>query len=307
MKPSLLILLAFLFSLIFYFLIEEESGTGDNLLQKRLSKLYTPTPENVRFSSMQKTLNIMNKMMMPIIKLVSDKINMKALKQLLTEAGKSATNDEIFKFIGLKIILAIVGFAMALSIVFLGIDPKLRMILLAVFPISSYILPDFKIKKEIKTRQEDILYNLPDALDLLTVCVEAGLGLDAALIRVSQEQYRTAPVLSREFEMTSKKIMSGISRQEAFKTLANRNNVPDLKSFVALLIQTDKLGTSIGQSLRVYSDTIRAKRRQRAEELAAKASVKMVIPLVLFVLPSMFVVLLAPAVMKLVENLKTIQ
>ncbi len=305
MKPSLIIILTFLISLIFYFLIEEESG--DNLLQKRLSNLYSPTPENARISSAQKILNALNKVMMPLIKFVSDKMNMKNLKQLLTEAGRSATNDEAFKFIGLKLLLAFVGFLMALSLVFLGVEPKLRMVLLIIFPVSYYILPDFKLKKEIKSRQEDILYNLPDALDLLTVCVEAGLGLDAALIRVSKEQYRTAPVLSREFEMTSKKIMSGISRQEAFKALANRNNVQDLRSFVALLIQTDKLGTSIGQSLRVYSDTIRAKRRQRAEELAAKASVKMVIPLVLFVLPSMFVVLLSPAVMKLIENLKNIQ
>ncbi len=305
MKPSLIIILTFLISLIFYFLLEEESG--DSLLQKRLSNLYSPTPENLRISSIQKIINALNKVMMPIIKLISDKINMKDLKQLLTEAGRSATNDEAFKFIGLKLLLAFIGFVMALSLVFLGVEPQLRIVLLIIFPLSYYILPDFKLKKEIKTRQEDILYNLPDALDLLTVCVEAGLGLDAALIRVSKEQYRTAPVLSREFEMTSKKIMSGISRQEAFKALANRNNVQDLRSFVALLIQTDKLGTSIGQSLRVYSDTIRSKRRQRAEELAAKASVKMVIPLVLFVLPSMFVVLLSPAVMKLIENLKNIQ
>jgi len=139
----------------------------------------------------------------------------------------------------------------------------------------------------------------------LTVCVEAGLGLDLALTRVAQEQSRTSPVMARELARVSKDIQAGISRQEAFRNLSNRNNVPDLKTFVALLIQTDKLGTSIAQSLRVYSDTVRTKRRQRVETLAAKASVKMIIPLVLFILPSMFVVILAPAIINLVKNFKS--
>ncbi|MFH0703308.1 MAG: type II secretion system F family protein [bacterium] len=137
---------------------------------------------------------------------------------------------------------------------------------------------------------------------MLTICVEAGLGLDAALTRVAQEQKRTSPILAKEFGRVSKDILSGISRQEAFRHLAMRNNVADLKSLVALLIQTDKLGTSVAQSLRIYSDTVRTRRRQRIETIAAKASVKMVIPLVLFILPAMFIIILTPAALSLIQN-----
>ncbi len=157
------------------------------------------------------------------------------------------------------------------------------------------------LKSKSRFRSDEVTYSLPDALDLLTVCVEAGLGLDSAIARVAHEQKTSAPILSYEFQRVSKDILAGIPRSDAFRNLLKRNASPELRSFVGLLIQSDKLGTSIAQSLRVYSDALRIKRRQKAEELAAQAGVKMSLPLVLFILPATFVVILAPAAMSMIE------
>lgn len=244
----------------------------------------------------------------PITSVISQKTNQKSLKQLLLEAGFSADDDEVYKLLAKKVVYGLIGLCSALFLVVLGkVNPELKIMLLIICSLTCYRMPDIKLKQIAKLKFIEIVYNLPDVLDLLTVCVEAGLGLDAALVRVSNEMSRTCPVLARELSRTSKDIMSGMSRIDAFRNLSNRNNVPDLKSFVALLIQTDKLGTSIAQSLRVYSDTMRTKRRQRAEKLAAQASVKMVIPLALFILPSMFVVLMAPAALMLIHNFKNLK
>ena len=136
---------------------------------------------------------------------------------------------------------------------------------------------------------------------MLTVCVEAGLGLDSAISRVAQEQRNSAPILSQELERVSKEVLSGIPRSDAFRNLLKRNSSEELRSFVSLLIQSDKFGTSIAQSLRVYSETVRVKRRQKAEELASKAGVKMSIPLILFILPATFIVILAPAAISMIS------
>lgn len=235
-----------------------------------------------------------------------NEVSKKDIKQLLKEAGKPYGDDDVLRFKAVQAISGVVGFiiALVLGILFLnfGLPLPLVAMLVLMLGVVGAIAPKFGLRIEINKRTREITYNLPDALDLLVVCVEAGLGLDAALSRVSNEQARTSPVLARELGRVSKDILAGIPRVEAFRNLASRNNVPDLKSFVALLIQTDKLGTSIAQSLRIYADTVRTKRRQRAEKLAAEASVKMVIPLVLFILPSMFVVLLGPAILSLIAQ-----
>ena len=136
---------------------------------------------------------------------------------------------------------------------------------------------------------------LPDALDLLVVCIEAGLGLDQAFMRVSQELRITHPELCGELDLVNAQIRMGRTRIEALRELASRTGVDDIKALVAMLIQTDRFGTSVSQSLRVHSDDMRMKRRQRAEEMAAKTPVKMVPPLVFFIFPALFVVILGPA------------
>lgn len=237
----------------------------------------------------------------------NNKEKFESLKKLLIESGQASTDDNVYKLLSSKIIFGLIGLFTGLTLFFFGgFDIFLSLAALTVCPITLYRFPDMRLKSFIKKKNEEIEYNLPDALDLLTVCVEAGLGLDATLQRVAKEQSRTAPLLAKELKRVGKDMSSGLSRQEAFRNLGNRNDLQDIKTFVSLLIQSDKLGTSIGQSLRTYSDTVRIRRRQKAEALAAKASVKMVIPLVLFILPSMFVVILAPAAISLMKNFNQI-
>jgi tight adherence protein C len=137
---------------------------------------------------------------------------------------------------------------------------------------------------------------LPDALDLLVICVEGGLGLDQSIARVADELEYTHPELSDEFHLINLEMRVGRSRLEALQELADRTGVDDVKALVGMLVQTDRFGTDLAQALRVHADSLRTKRRQRAEEQAAKTSVKMVPPLVFFVFPALFVVLLGPAV-----------
>lgn len=224
------------------------------------------------------------------------------LKNLLLQAGKDFSEDAILKFILIQAALGYIGIPFA---VMLSLKGDMMMALLAILlPVSAFILPKILIANMIKKRQAHIRRFLPDILELLTVCVEAGLGLDAALARVSKEYYRTSPLLAKEFERINNDILSGISREQAFRGLAHRNNIEELKSFVALLIQTDKLGTSIAKALRIYCDTIRTKKRQRIEELSQQASTKMTIPMVGCLLPALFAIILTPAVMVFMTSMK---
>jgi tight adherence protein C len=140
---------------------------------------------------------------------------------------------------------------------------------------------------------------LPDGLDMLVVCVEAGMGLDAAINRVGEEMKASNKVLSDELKLVTLELRAGKHRQEALRNLAQRTDLEDLSSLVSLLVQTDKFGTSIAQALRVYSDSMRTKRYQRAEEIAAKIAVKLTFPLILFIFPSLFVVILGPAMIRI--------
>jgi tight adherence protein C len=167
----------------------------------------------------------------------------------------------------------------------------------------GYYLPRFGLKVKIRRRQEAIRLGLADALDLLVICVEAGLGLNQALARVAEEIMHACPPLSEELHLVNLEMRAGTSRPEALRHLSERTGVEDLQSLVAMLVQTDRFGTSIAQSLRVHSDTLRTKRRQRAEEAAAKTTIKLVFPLVLFIFPAMFVVILGPAILHILEQL----
>ena len=144
---------------------------------------------------------------------------------------------------------------------------------------------------------------LPDALDLLVVCVEAGLGLNQATVRVAEEIERVSPVLSEQIGLVNLEIRAGTPRDEAFRNLGHRTGVQDIKSLMAMLIQTDRFGTSIAQALRTHAETMRQKRRQRAEEAAAKTTIKLVFPLVLFIFPALFVIILGPALIQIFEAL----
>jgi tight adherence protein C len=164
-------------------------------------------------------------------------------------------------------------------------------------------IPDIWLKTRIERRKENIQHALPDAMDLSVISVEAGLGLDQALLRVGQEIHIAHPDLADELQLRNLEVNMGRSRSDAFRNLAERTGVEDLKALVAILIQTDRFGTSVGQALRTFSDSLRIKRRQRAEELAAKLAIKMVIPMVVFIFPAVFIVILGPAFIAIVKDL----
>jgi tight adherence protein C len=200
---------------------------------------------------------------------------------------------------GLKLILPV---GMLAAVYFTGLyrfNPYLF------FPIAlliGYILPDFALTWKIRRRQLLLRRGLPDALDLLVICVEAGLGLDQAIMKVSQDLRITHRELSDELQLVNLEMRVGKSRIEALHELGRRTGLEDIKSLVAMLVQTERFGTSIAQSLRVYSDDMRIRRRQRAEEMSAKTAVKMVPALVFFIFPALMVVILGPAVVALMKQ-----
>jgi tight adherence protein C len=159
------------------------------------------------------------------------------------------------------------------------------------------------VRRRIAKRQKEMQKALPDALDLLVVCVEAGLGLNQALVRVSQEIDRVSPVLSEQLALVNLEIRAGTPRDDAFRNLGDRTGLQDIKSLMAMLIQTDRFGTSVAQALRTHADTMRTKRRQRAEEAAAKTTIKLVFPLVLLIFPALYVIILGPALIQILESL----
>jgi tight adherence protein C len=167
----------------------------------------------------------------------------------------------------------------------------------------GFMVPDLWLTMAITRRRERVRLSLPDALDLLVICMEAGLGLDQAMIRVGRELAISNPDLSDEFLLINLEQRAGKPRLEAWRNMAERTDLEVVRSFVSMLVQTERFGTPISKSLAVFSDGLRLKRRQLAEELAAKTTIKMIFPLALFIFPSMFIVLLAPAIISINRNL----
>jgi tight adherence protein C len=167
----------------------------------------------------------------------------------------------------------------------------------------GFFIPRFLLKRLINDRQTRIRIAMPDALDLTVICVEAGLALDQAMMRVGEDLRHAHPDLANEFYLMNLELRAGKPRAEALRNLYNRTGVDDIKALVTTLVQTDRFGTSVAQALRVHSDSLRTERRQRAEEQAAKTTIKMIPPLVVFVLPSIIIVTLGPAIIQLYRTL----
>jgi tight adherence protein C len=166
----------------------------------------------------------------------------------------------------------------------------------------GFLLPDFWLGNRINARQEKLRLGLPEALDLMVVCSEAGMGLDQSVKKVADELRRSQPEISEELSLVVLEQKAGKPRAEAFKSMAERCDVDSIRMMASTMVQSDTFGTSIGKTLRVYSDTLRTQRRQSAEEQAAKTTVKLVFPLVLFIFPSLFVVAVGPAVITMYEG-----
>ncbi|MBW6504423.1 type II secretion system F family protein [bacterium] len=185
----------------------------------------------------------------------------------------------------------------------IGLTNRSTFLLILLCGIVGVLLPDFVLRRKIRKRQEAITDSLPDALDLLVVCVEAGLGLNAAFVKITEEFKLSSPELSEEFDVVNREMVAGKPRQEALRALSDRTGVEDVQALVAMLIQTEKLGTSLSQSLRTHSDSLRTRRRQKAEEAAAKTTIKLVFPLVFLMFPALFIVILGPGVLQMINVL----
>lgn len=203
------------------------------------------------------------------------------------------------KVIGLVLGLLIGGGTAASSF---GMTSK-GMLILALTGGLGFYLPDLIVMLKRRSRRDKIFCGLPDALDLLVVCVEAGLGLDAGMRKVSEEMRHTSPVIAEELAVANFQLQMGRSRREVLHDLGVRTGVDDVRSLAAILIQADRFGSSIAQALRVQSDSMRTRRRQLAEERAAKTAVKLIFPLVLFIFPGIFVVLVGPAAITIARDM----
>jgi tight adherence protein C len=221
---------------------------------------------------------------------------MSKLQQRLVVAG-FRNPEAIIVFLGVRIGVALTAFVLLATPVLR--QPNLFLALSVCM--VSYVVPGMVLARMAKRRQHRIRLGLPDALDLLVVSVEAGLGLDQAIQRVGQELAFAHPDLCSEMRLINLEMRAGTARAEALHNLAQRTGVDDVQSLVAMLVQTDKFGTSVSQSLRVHSETLRTKRRQRAEEAAAKTGVKLVFPLVCCIFPSIWVVTIGPAAIRFIE------
>ena len=223
---------------------------------------------------------------------------MGTLRLRLVQAG-FRRDEALTMFFGIRVLFALALFMLfATPLIF---RPNLTVALGGLG--LGYVLPGMLLARMAKRRAHRIRLSLADMLDLLVVSVEAGLGLDAALTRVGQELAFAYPELADELRLINLELRAGKPRSEALRNLADRTGVDDLSSLVTMLIQTDKFGTSVAQSLRVYSETLRTKRRQRAEEAAAKTGVKMVFPLVICIFPAIWVVTIGPAAIRFVTVL----
>lgn len=209
-------------------------------------------------------------------------------------------------FWSFKIILpvtAVICFVLIRLSVLKVFAPQATILVGVTWALVGFYLPDLWLHQRTAKRTDAIFRSLPDALDLLVVSVEAGMGLDAAFQRVAEEFALSNKALSDEFKWLNLELRSGLSRNEALRNMADRIALDDVQSLTTLLIQTEQFGTSIAEALRVFADTFRTKRFQRAEEIAAKIPVKLIFPLGLFIFPSMFVVTIGPGVIKIYQNL----
>ena len=219
---------------------------------------------------------------------------MSRLQRRLTRAGYPHYRTVVL-YATAELVLPVLAFVGMISL--LGMSTGLVVGLLAAG--GAYVIPSFYIGHKTTLRKKAIKNGLPDALDLLTVCVEAGSGLDQAISKTSQELEISHPQLAEELRLVTTEVRAGKPRLEAFRNFAQRTGVDEVRSLVSMLTQTDRFGTSIGEALRVHSETSRTKRRQEAEERANKVGVKLVFPLALCLFPALYVVCFGPGVVKI--------
>jgi tight adherence protein C len=263
-----------------------------------------PNVQSVVLPEESPAVEIAQRIAQPLNKLVpASATEAKKLQKQLMHAGfRSQEAPMIYRAIQLA---SMAGFpllvALACAVIAYPLQKALVYIILAF--VAGFFLPRYLLKRITRSRQRDLRWGLADALDLMVISVEAGLGLNAAMMKVSSELMEVHHAIAVEFELANLEIRVGRDRDEALRNLAERTGVDDLRSLVAMLIQTDKFGTSIAKGLRIFSDSLRTKRRQRAEQEAQKAAVKLLFPLACFLFPTLFIAILGPAALNLIDVL----
>jgi tight adherence protein C len=273
---------------------------------ERLEELRDPTLRNREGGSGKTGMGAVVEMAAPALsKALQPKTELEQseLKRRMANAGYNAPGAPQM-FLAIKFAMMIGGCVLGggFGLVHWGLTQKGWTSIIVGAGLGFY-LPELFLAFIKRGRQEKIFLQLPDTLDLLVVCVEAGLGLDAGMRRVCDELVDSAPELTSEFNMANKQLQMGRPRREVLHDLGVRTGVDDMRALAAILIQADKFGSSIAQALRVQSDSMRVKRRQIAEERAAQTAVKMIFPLVLFIFPGIFVVLVGPAAISMINGL----
>ena len=271
----------------------------DLVVAERLARLWRPSSGEPRAGFRARQKQRVQQVLGDVGKLISPSTKkLSSTRRLMVRAGYRRP-EAAMAMQGVKVLLPV---GLVAVVYFTGIYRQNPFFILGFAALAGYLLPEFWLTSRVRRRQHRIRLSMPDALDLLVICVEAGLALDQALLRVSQELRIAHPQLSEELDLVSAEMRVGKTRIDALRELADRTGVDDVKALVAMLVQTDRFGTSIARSLRVHSDDLRTKRRQRAEERAAKTTVKMVPPLVFFIFPALYVVILGPAVISIARQ-----
>jgi tight adherence protein C len=224
-------------------------------------------------------------------------------KMRLSHAG-FRSDVAVPAFLSLKVICLVIGFLLGGGVVMATMGMTKAALMRIVLVVGcSFFLPDIILFFLTRRRKQAIFLSLPDAIDLMVVCVEAGLGLDQAMRKVASELGKAYPIIAREFETANMQLQMGLNRVEVLRDLGHRNGEDELRGLASVLIHASKFGTGVGTALRAHSDAMRTRRRQMAEEKAAKSAVKLIFPLVLFIFPGIFVVLVGPAAISIIRNL----
>ena len=310
--PILLSALAFLAVFLFLFGVAQyfsHRSRRREMLQKTQEDYYEAKPFSVNDSNAEKkspvlggVFNILSSLGKGVMSEKSKEYSAMRIKFL--KAGIRNPNA-LHLFWGTKLALSLLlpfWFLIVRTAMLSNMSSNATLVTIIVVGLLGWLLPGLWLDMKTKRRKRKILEGLPDALDLLVVCVEAGMGLDAAISRVGEEIKLGHKELSDELKLLNLEIRAGKSRREAMRNFATRTDIEEVRNLVTVLIQTDKFGTSVAQALRVYSDVFRTKRFQKAEEIAAKLPTKLIFPLIIFIFPSLFVALLGSAAIQMYQN-----
>jgi tight adherence protein C len=269
---------------------------GDSRLRERLLDKERPAENQVRLNLKEAFQRVGQAAAQPFMPDTREKQG--ALRRKLAMAGIYSPSA-VRTVTGCKVIFLVLGLLIGYAV---GMATDSLLICLSIFGLMGYLLPQLWLKAQVAAQQKGLEYGLPDALDLILVCVEAGLAVDAAMQRVGQELSIAHPRLSREMEITHMETRVGLSRADALRNLGQRTGSAPLQSLASMIVQAERFGTSIAGALRVHGESLRIARQHKAEEMAAKSSVKMSFPLVLFIFPATFIVLAGPTIVGLLKS-----